>query len=84
MTNQIHRIQALRKEAGLNKNDNISLFIKADEDLINMLNDWENNIKEKVGAKHIKISSLNPGRKHKYNNKEKVKTESFELFFDKV
>ena len=78
------RVQALRKKAGLNKNDNISLFIKADEDLINMLNDWGDNIKEKVGAKNIKISSLNPGRKHKYHSKEKVKTESFELFFDKI
>ena len=60
------------------------MFIKADEDLINMLNDWEDNIKEKVGAKHIKISLLNPGKKHKHHSKEKVKDESFELFFDKV
>ena len=68
----------------LNKNDDISLFIKADEDLINRLNEWEDNIKEKVGAKNIKISSLNPGKKHKHHSKEKVKGESFELFFDKV
>ena len=78
------RVQSLRKEAKLNKSDNISLFIKAEEDLINMINKWEDSIKEKVGARNIKISSLNPGKKHKHHSKEKVKGEYFELFFDKI
>ncbi|MBL7051159.1 isoleucine--tRNA ligase [Candidatus Woesearchaeota archaeon] len=78
----MRRVQSLRKTAGLRKQDNISLFVKINSDLVEMLNGWEEQIKEKVGAEHIKISELNPGRKHKHYSKEKVKGEEFELFFD--
>ena len=80
----MRRIQSLRKKSGLQKSDSISLFIKADEELIEMLKKWENQIKEKVGASKIKISELNPSKKHKFSSKEKVKGKGFELFFDKV
>jgi len=80
----MRRVQSLRKDAELRKQDNISLFVKANEDLVKMLNKWEDQIKEKVGAEHIKISELNPGRKHKHHSKEKVKGEDFELFLDKI
>ena len=80
----MRRVQSLRKDAGLKKTDRISLFVKVSEDLGKMLEKHENSIKERVGAEKIKISSLVPGKKHKHTSKEKVKGETFELFFDKI
>ena len=80
----MRRIQELRKKAGLEKKDRISLFIKTDEDMKNTLNNFYSAIKEKVGAKTLKISELKPSRKHSFSSKEKVKDREFELFMEKV
>ncbi|MCH7964181.1 MAG: hypothetical protein IH852_09620, partial [Bacteroidetes bacterium] len=80
----MRRVQALRKEAGLEKTDKISLFVKVDEELKEMLDKWEKTIKEKVNASIIKISELNPVKKFKNRSKEKVRHERFELFLEKV
>jgi isoleucyl-tRNA synthetase len=80
----MRRVQALRKDSGLIKKDRISLFVKVNEDLAQRLEKHEDTIKDRVGADKIKISSLNPGRKHKFESKEKVKGESFELHLDKI
>ena len=80
----MRRVQELRKKAGLQKRDRISLFIKTDEELGTMLNKFPSIIKEKVGAQTLKISSLNPSKKHKHVSKEKVRGKKFELFLDKV
>jgi isoleucyl-tRNA synthetase len=80
----MRRIQELRKKAGLQKKDPISLFIKTDPDLRDMLNNFFSIIKEKVGASTLKISDLNPSKKHKFESKEKVRDKKFELFLDKV
>lgn len=80
----MRRVQALRKEAGLEKTDKISLFVKVDEELKEMLDKWEKTIKEKVNASIIKISELKPVKKFKNRSKEKVRHERFELFLEKV
>jgi len=80
----MRRVQALRKKSGFEKSDKISLFIKTDEDLKEMLDKWEKTIKEKVNASTLKISELKPARKLKNHSKEKVRNENFELFFEKV
>ena len=80
----MRRIQSLRKEAGLQKADKISLFIKADEELKEMLGKWEKTIKEKVNASALKISELAPGKKLKNYSKEKARDKEFELFLEKV
>lgn len=80
----MRRIQDMRKKAGLQKSDHISLFIKTDTELKDMLNNFYSIIKVKVGAKILKISDLKPSKKHKHNSKEKVKGKVFELFMDRV
>jgi len=80
----MRRVQSLRKNSGLQKNNLISLFIKTNSKLKNMLKKYEKAIKEKVGAKVIKISDLDPSRKHKFNSIEKVKDFKIEIFFDTV
>ena len=66
----MRRIQELRKKAGLEKKDRISLFIKTDEEMKNTLNNFHSAIKEKVGAETLKISELNPSKKHSFSSRE--------------
>jgi len=80
----MRRVQALRKKSGLQKRDKIVLYIKADEELVGMLNKFEEQIKEKVGASKLKIFQLDPSKKLEFKSKEKVKEKTFELFFDRV
>ncbi|MBW2980023.1 isoleucine--tRNA ligase [Candidatus Woesearchaeota archaeon] len=80
----MRRVQSLRKKSGLQKKDRITLYVKVSEELKGMLSEWQEPISEKVGADKIKIDVLNPGRKHAYASKEKVKGKEFEIHFDKV
>ena len=80
----MRRVQDLRKKAGLQKKDRISLFIKTDEELMNTLNNFHSAIKGTVGASTLKISNLKPSKKHKFESKEEVKDKKFELFLEKV
>ena len=80
----MRRVQELRKKACLQKKDSISLYIKTDEELKDMLNNFYSTIKGKVGAQTLKISDLKPSKKHKHESKEKVRDKDFELFLDKV
>ncbi len=80
----MRRVQALRKKSGLQKKDKIVLFIKTDEELVEMLNKFSEQIKEKVGASKLKISQIDPSKRHEFKSKELVKEKSFELWFDKV
>jgi hypothetical protein len=80
----MRRIQSLRKDNGLVKTDRISLFLKVDEELEIMLQEWNRQIVDKVGAKIMKISTNNPAKTHIVSSKEKVKNHSFEIYFDKV
>lgn len=79
----MRRVQVLRKKSGLSKQDTITLFIKVDDELKEMLTQFESQIKEKVGASALKISQLDPSKKHNFTSKERVKEKEFSLFFDK-
>ena len=74
----------MRKKAGLQKSDSISLFIKTDDELKEILKEWNLAIKEKVGAVQFRISELEPSKKHAFVSKEKVKGKEFEIGFDKT
>tara|TARA_Y100000294_G_scaffold66727_1_gene63278 strand:+ start:95385 stop:98510 length:3126 start_codon:yes stop_codon:yes gene_type:complete len=80
----MRRVQELRKKAGFKKSDRILLYIKTDNELKPVLDNFFDMIKDKVGAKILKISELNPSRKHKYSSKEQVRDKKFELFLEKV
>jgi len=77
-------VQSLRKDSGLQKADRISLFIKVDSELDDMLKGWEKQIKEKVGAKQMMISSKDPSKKHKFDTTKKIKGKSISVMFDLV
>jgi len=78
------RIQILRKKAGLEKRQKIVLHVKADEDLVNMLRNFEEQIMLKVGAEHMKITTIKPARKHEWVSIEKIKNKELQIAFDLI
>ena len=80
----MRRVQSLRKDAGLDKRNQINLVIKADKQFIEMLQPWESAIREKVGARALKLTDQPLARKHEHSSEEKVKDRRFSLHFDKV
>lgn len=80
----MRRIQALRKEAGLDKKDQITVLLQADKDFVALLRPWAATIEEKVGAKVMRLSDQPPARKHQHESAEKVKDRSFTIYFDKA
>lgn len=77
------RVQALRKKAGLRKTDRIQLVVRCGSGLKNMLADWKENIKSKVGAQALIIAESAP-KGDWMESKEKVREQSFEIFMRKV
>jgi len=74
--------QGLRKEAGLEKQDRIILHVMAGKEMEKMLGKFKSDIKEKVGAEKMEISTV--AGKGKNSSEFKVKKESFKVWFDKV
>ncbi len=79
----MRKVQSLRKIKGLEKTDSISLHLKVDENLEKMIKPWEEIIKEKVGAGHIKIDTMDPAKKHEFVSLEKIKKHKLQIAFDK-
>jgi len=80
----MRRVQALRKDAGLDKKDHIVLIVQADKGFLDMLQPHEATIREKVGAKTLKLSYQPPARKHQVTSAESVKDKKFTIHFDKA
>lgn len=72
------RIQALRKKAGLNREDKIFLIINSSYSL----KMFEKGFKDKVGASEVEFSL--PKDRHMVSSKERIKDQDFEIAFDKL
>ena len=77
-------VQQLRKKSGLEKTDFILLFLKTSEEMRKRLEKFKSELEEKVGAKKLEISFIEPVKKHQFSEEFKVKTESFKVWMDKV
>ncbi len=71
------RIQALRKDAGLQKSQKIKLIISSSYDLEPLAKE----IKEKTGAKDLTFNRITDS---KHKSKEKIKNQTFEIGFDVI
>src|SRR3989344_5088952 len=80
----MRNLQQLRKEAGLEKTDEIVLFLKVSEFMKENLEKFHKDITEKVGAEKMEISVLEPARKHKHSGEFKIKQEQFKAWFDSI
>lgn len=80
----MRQIQQLRKEAGLEKTDKINLAIIVNEKRRQRLERFAKEIKEKVGAEKIELSSGKFSREYPQQSQFTVKTENFTVGFEKV
>ena len=67
------KVQALRKKAGLVKENKIELVIVAENDLIKKIDKQKKMIQERTNSKKINLSSESPKKKYKTSNEEKIK-----------
>ena len=72
------KVQALRKKAGLSKEDKIDLIISSSYDISVFAGD----IQKKVGASNVSFGKLE--KKYKHTAKEKIKDHTFEIGFTKA
>jgi isoleucyl-tRNA synthetase len=80
----MRKIQSMRKDNDMQKTDDIVLYIKTDHDTVYMLEKFNDTISNKCGASKMKISELNPAKKHEIVAQIKIKGIEFEIYFDKV
>lgn len=78
----MRRVQALRKKAGLNKEDKVKLEIISEESLAGMLQKHEKAIADKCGAE-LKIGTETPKKDYEWKSEEKVKGKEFKIFLEK-
>ena len=79
----VYKVQ-YQKKLNTEESRILNHLLNTTRELKEMLTKFEKNIKEKVGADILKISELDPSKKHEFTSKEKVKGKEFELFFDKL
>jgi len=80
----MRNIQQLIKQAGLQKIDQIKIFLKLNPDLKNSLNKHHDEIKEKIGAAELIFTNVDAIKKHEFSGEFKVKSEKFSAWFEKV
>jgi len=80
----MRRVQALRKDSGLVKQDSISLFIQTNEQGASLIEPFIDQIQEKVGADKIEVAMEAPSKKYSHSAEEKVKEIEFKLWLEKV
>ncbi len=76
----IRRIQSLRKEAGLQKQDSIQLYLSSDYSF----GDWIKDLKKKVGAKKIILKSKEPNKPYSFTSQEEIKGKKIGIYFNKI
>ncbi len=77
------KVQGMRKEKGMVKEDIIELVIVS-EDLLKSLNDMKKFIQERTNSKSIELLSKKPNKKFFAESKEKIKDKEIEIYFNKL
>ena len=78
------RMQNLRKNSGLHKSDNIRACIELDEDLKESIKQFENDLKDKIGANSIDMICTKPTHDFDAHNTETIKGKIIKLYFSKL
>ena len=76
-------IQELRKQAGMQKTDKVTLYLKASLGMQKMLLPLKNEMQLKIGAHVFDVVLSEPQRKYKHSGEFKVKDEAFSVYFEK-
>ena len=76
----MRRVQSLRKKSDLIKNDKINLNINSTEKMTDYLKEWEDIIKEKVGASSITFNE----KEFEHKDPVKIKGQEFAISLNKI
>ncbi len=77
-------VQQMRKQAGMQKNDRISLCITLDKELADMLERFKEQIKERVGAEELEIRTGEPAKEYSAKKEANVRGRNIFMGFEKV
>jgi isoleucyl-tRNA synthetase len=80
----MRNVQQLRKKAGLEKLDEIVLFVKCSKEMKSALEQFKLEIEEKIGAEKMELASKDPSKGYEHKADFKVKSEKFSVWFEKV
>ena len=75
-------VQELRKQAGMQKTDRVTLYLKTSHGMQKMLLPLKKDFQLKVGAHVFDIVLSVPQRKYKHGGTFKVKDEEFTAYFE--
>jgi len=79
------KVQALRKEKGLVKENFIELnLVVGDANLRKLLETQKNMIKERTNAKNVEISEKAANKKYSAESKDKIKDKEIGIYFNKI
>ncbi|MFH0875439.1 MAG: isoleucine--tRNA ligase [archaeon] len=76
----IRRVQSARKEAGLTKTQEVSLYLEAVDELKGNLLSYEDMICQRTGAKSVMISTKKPKEKFSFSKEDNVKGLKFTIY----
>ncbi len=80
----VRRMQMLRKNSKLTKEDKVNITLITSENLESSLKPYFETIKEKVGASHLEISSDKSPEEYQFSSDEKIKAEIIQIGMDKL
>ena len=78
----MRRVQQMRKNAGLVKTQMVEMFIVTEN--VEILKEWQEAIKEKVGAEKFDFSADKPAKEYFNKDTAKIKDKEFEIMFDVI
>lgn len=78
------KVQALRKEAGLVKENLIELVVVVNERLKNLLENQKEFIKKRTNSKDFVLTTKKPSKEFQKSTKDKIKEFEIEIFFNKI
>jgi len=78
------KVQALRKEAGLVKENLIELIVVVDENLKELLEGQKEMIKERTNSKKLSVDAKKPTAKFQAQSTDTIKGREIFIFFNKV
>lgn len=78
------RIQDLRKKSGLEKTDDVEIHIQPNSDIDLKLEDFIDEMKTKVGAKEIIVSTMSPQKDYEFIASDKIKGNGFTIHMNKL
>jgi isoleucyl-tRNA synthetase len=78
------RVQSMRKDEGMQRSEEIDLFLQVPEALVESLADFTDQMKTITGAQGIMVDMNSPEKRYNISSKEKIKGNDVVIFFNRL